>query len=694
MRPRAVGRSVCGFWLICLILLATVPSAPSAVGDAVRPQESDAIAASPGGNSPEAEAGSQHAAAVDPVASHGSEPQCPENVFLPAPLAAEDAADPSVQVESASASALAAVGARQQPPDPLPPAVLPAPPTVGEGAARNFALDRDGAKVLAANPEARKPAAVLDDDGDTYIKNDCKADKWLVIELAQVAKVTRVELSQFELYSSKAKEFVVYGRQSQPRAGGTDVAQLLNSTQWRLLGSFAAEKTKGTQAFAVQHPAWVRYLLFRFLTHHGTEPVCALNGIAVYGKSAAEELEDHLADDHEEMQAPAAEAQAPPHEAPAPEAVVAASATSQAGAGGGADGGDAWASTQGPGGVAAGEEGQAGEAAGVQPAGPLPIPGPGPGRADLPGGEELGVATERGQQGGGANDPGAGQATASAPGQGAGSPGGTASQARGTAEAAAGAAAGEAGAPANATGVADQGGALNGAAAAAAASQSAHNASTGAAADAAGAAAASAADAGEHLGEAASRAGLEALSELLSGMRASAKKPKAGTSVYDILLQELKAAQLAEKVLTRTVVELQRNLSALAGELGAGLAGLRAQMLEAQHEAPAQVGDELAAQVDSLAKATLSFLSHDMLALRLVVESMQRQDQALLSYAAAAGGLLVLATSKVGDRWPWVRLLIGAIAATNGLAGTLLLLHGPRQVGHVAGILQALPPGA
>jgi hypothetical protein len=106
------------------------------------------------------------------------------------------------------------------------------------------------------------------------------------------------------------------------------------------------------------------------------------------------------------------------------------------------------------------------------------------------------------------------------------------------------------------------------------------------------------------------------------------------------------------------------------------------------------VGDELAAQVDSLAKATLSFLSHDMLALRLVVESMQRQDQAILSYAAAAGGLLVLATSKVGDRWPWVRLLIGAIAATNGLAGTLLLLRGPRQVDHMAGILQALPPGA
>ena len=311
---------MCGLWLICLLLLAAVPSAPSAVGGAVHPQESDAIAASPGGNAPEAEEGNRHAAAMDPLATHGSGPQCPENVLLPAPSTDENAAEASAQVVAA--------GVQQQPP-----AAPPAPPPVGEGAARNFALDRDGAKVLAANPEARKPAAVLDDDGDTYIKNDCKADKWLVIELAQVAKVMRVELSQarapagqpagagalgaakratalgrtgrgqlgrtgrghlghrwrqacqhrvpkhdagcsnagrgsrspnpdclpalsfclqFELYSSKAKEFVVYGRQSQPRSGGADVTQLLNSTQWRLLGSFAAEKTKGDRASSLR----------------------------------------------------------------------------------------------------------------------------------------------------------------------------------------------------------------------------------------------------------------------------------------------------------------------------------------------------------------------------------------------------------------------------------------------------------
>lgn len=44
-----------------------------------------------------------------------------------------------------------------------------------------------GARVLATNIEARKPAALLDDDSDTFLKNDCKADKWAIIELSAVA---------------------------------------------------------------------------------------------------------------------------------------------------------------------------------------------------------------------------------------------------------------------------------------------------------------------------------------------------------------------------------------------------------------------------------------------------------------------------------------------------------------------------
>ena len=50
----------------------------------------------------------------------------------------------------------------------------------------NFALSKDGAKIVASNKEAKKTSAILDTDSDTFMKNECKADKWFIIELSQV----------------------------------------------------------------------------------------------------------------------------------------------------------------------------------------------------------------------------------------------------------------------------------------------------------------------------------------------------------------------------------------------------------------------------------------------------------------------------------------------------------------------------
>ena len=80
----------------------------------------------------------------------------------------------------------------------------------------NFALARDGAKLIAANKEAKKASAVLDSDSDTFCKNECKADKWIIIELSQVAKVDTVELSQvndtsFHTSAFAKREFALCG---------------------------------------------------------------------------------------------------------------------------------------------------------------------------------------------------------------------------------------------------------------------------------------------------------------------------------------------------------------------------------------------------------------------------------------------------------------------------------------------------
>ena len=68
-----------------------------------------------------------------------------------------------------------------------------------------------------------------------------------MVELGQVAKISRVALAQYELYSARVRDFEAWGRQSHPRTDGVgaDYSRSLNSSQWKLLGNFTAEKQKG-----------------------------------------------------------------------------------------------------------------------------------------------------------------------------------------------------------------------------------------------------------------------------------------------------------------------------------------------------------------------------------------------------------------------------------------------------------------
>lgn len=137
-----------------------------------------------------------------------------------------------------------------------------------------------GARVLATNAEAKKPSALLDDDSDTFLRNDCKADKWTMVELSAVSRISvyvsggqngacvrpmnmlrgagaghnneataslrRFELVQNELYSSRVKAFEVYVRESHPRQeAGANLTAGLESTTWKLAGNFTAQNQRG-----------------------------------------------------------------------------------------------------------------------------------------------------------------------------------------------------------------------------------------------------------------------------------------------------------------------------------------------------------------------------------------------------------------------------------------------------------------
>ncbi len=57
------------------------------------------------------------------------------------------------------------------------------------------------------------------------------------------------QVSQFELYSSRIKDFQLRARLKHPRSDGADYAKSLDSPNWQLLGNFTAAKAKGTQTF-------------------------------------------------------------------------------------------------------------------------------------------------------------------------------------------------------------------------------------------------------------------------------------------------------------------------------------------------------------------------------------------------------------------------------------------------------------
>lgn len=110
----------------------------------------------------------------------------------------------------------------------------------------NLALAKDGAKVVSAHTEARKPHALLDHDGDTFMMSDCQTNKWVILELSQVGKVGSLDLSQNEPYTNLVDEFEVLGRSTHPRTdfakdhgsalGAAEYGAALQGAGWKSLG--------------------------------------------------------------------------------------------------------------------------------------------------------------------------------------------------------------------------------------------------------------------------------------------------------------------------------------------------------------------------------------------------------------------------------------------------------------------------
>ncbi|KAI9374915.1 hypothetical protein BJX61DRAFT_532000 [Aspergillus egyptiacus] len=177
----------------------------------------------------------------------------------------------------------------------------------------NYASFDCAATVLKTNPEAKGSSAVLIENKDSYMLNECRAqNKFLILELCDDILVDTVVLANYEFFSSIFHTFRVSVADRYPA----------KPDQWKELGIYEARNTREIQAFAVENPLiWARYLRIEFLTHYGNEFYCPLSLIRIHGTTMLEEYKhDGEVNRAEEEEAEAEVTEEAPE--PAPEAVT------------------------------------------------------------------------------------------------------------------------------------------------------------------------------------------------------------------------------------------------------------------------------------------------------------------------------------------------------------------------------------
>lgn len=144
---------------------------------------------------------------------------------------------------------------------------------------KNYASPDCGAKVVAANPESRSARSVLAAVKDEYMLNTCTSRIWFVVELCEAIQAKKIELANFELFSSSPKDFTVY------------VSDRFPTRDWSSVGQFVARDEKDIQSFNLQPQLFGKFIKVELQSHYGSEHFCPISLFRVYGTSEFEVLE-------------------------------------------------------------------------------------------------------------------------------------------------------------------------------------------------------------------------------------------------------------------------------------------------------------------------------------------------------------------------------------------------------------------
>uniref|UniRef100_A0A7M4E875 SUN domain-containing ossification factor n=1 Tax=Crocodylus porosus TaxID=8502 RepID=A0A7M4E875_CROPO len=151
----------------------------------------------------------------------------------------------------------------------------------------NYASVECGAKILAANPEAKSTSAILMENMDLYMLNPCSTKIWFVIELCEPIQVKQLDIANHELFSSTPKDFLV------------SISDRYPTSKWIKLGTFHARDERNVQSFPLDEQMYakyvkmfIKYIKVELVSHFGSEHFCPLSLIRVFGTSMVEEYEE------------------------------------------------------------------------------------------------------------------------------------------------------------------------------------------------------------------------------------------------------------------------------------------------------------------------------------------------------------------------------------------------------------------
>ena len=138
---------------------------------------------------------------------------------------------------------------------------------------KNFASPDCSAKIVGANSGSQGSGNVITSSRDEYFLNKCTDKSWFIVELCDSIKALKIQLANFELYSSSPNQFKVSLANVFP---GRD-------KDWVEFGTFSYEDERTTQTFVNDVGVVGKFVKVEVLSHHGAEHYCPVSLFKVFG---------------------------------------------------------------------------------------------------------------------------------------------------------------------------------------------------------------------------------------------------------------------------------------------------------------------------------------------------------------------------------------------------------------------------